>query len=161
MARATSSGRSGSVEVEASTASQIVAGEYRCVVTDGIRLVLEMGGDRQVARLPVPPGQGLVGNLPRDGLNEAVLTPLGAEPVGLDRQDLLVHQASEDTVEVRDVAVERPDPSRVKVIPSTLPSATTRRSGADSASNRAATSACKEAGAPSEDTSSAAPSAST
>ena len=98
-----------------------VVGVRRCV--DGVQQVLghdlrqvagrvvqrsqvRRGGD--VPGLAVAPRLGGVGDLAHHRLDEPVLATLGAEPVGLDGEDLLAAQAtSSSPVEVVRVGAER------------------------------------------------------
>jgi hypothetical protein len=61
----------------------------------GPERLLEVGGRGQVARLPLPLGERLVGNALEQVLEEAVLAALGRTRIGLQRQHLLAHEAAD------------------------------------------------------------------
>src|SRR5436190_11178226 len=54
-----------------------------------------------MARSSLPSGEGLVGHVPDEVLQKAVLAVLGRAGIGLKRDDLLAHERMEQRVELR------------------------------------------------------------
>ena len=63
--------------------------------------LLECNGRGEVPRLAVAAGERLVGDLPHELLEEAVLAALGRARIGLEREHLLAHERGEQRLELR------------------------------------------------------------
>ena len=98
-------------------------------------------------RPPLPLRERLVGDVPDEVLEEAVLAVLGRARIGLDAEHLLADEPGEDRLELLlGAAAERAERLLVNVLPSTAPSWSSRRSSGERPSRRAAISACSVSG---------------
>ena len=102
-----SCGTSSSPAEDESTASSRCSATSTASSSPRSACATEVRGSRQVPGLAVAPGLGAVGHLPDHGLHEPVLPALGAEPVDLQRHDLLAHQRAQHRVEGGVVAPQR------------------------------------------------------
>ena len=108
-------------------------------------------GRSQVLRPPLALRKRLVGDVPDEVLQEAVLAALRRTRIGLHTEHLLAHERGEQRLELASAApASAASASGVNVLPSTAASCSTRRSSADRPSSLAAISACSVSGTSSE-----------
>ena len=112
---------------------------------EGVREELRRG---EVLRLALAARERFVCDALDDVLQERVLAALGRQRIGLDGEDLLAQRATARSGSSSGSArpLSELSPCLMKVLPSTAPSWTIRRSSADKPSRRAAISACSVSG---------------
>ena len=109
---------------------------------------LEEAGRREVAGLAVLPGEGVVGDLADERLDEGVLAALGRARIGLERSAARAGRglAGAARARLRRCPDTADSPARVKLWPRTAASDTSARSAGSSPSRRLAMSAVSVSG---------------